>query len=90
MKLIKVDLTRASEHADRCLRAVRRRSWDSAHYLCKQDWRVFVAIPAILSEPDQTLEPNCQDGSFIYVDPPGKGEIVPVDQLDEMYLIVEK
>jgi len=99
MKLIKVDFK--GKHTGHCCvyhkalrmaekKALARSGDDEPRYLCKKSYRLFVSQVSLLERPDGSLPENCPTMGCLYVEPPGKSPLMPVEELDEMYRIVEE
>lgn len=56
------------------------------NFLCWKGEDIWVSSLAICAEPDTSLPKNCERGCM-YVQPKRSGGVIPVDQLDEIYLI---
>jgi len=57
-------------------------------YLCVRGTNIFMSDMRIIARPDETLPANCSRGC-IYVDDVTSKCCVPIDKLDEMYVIEE-
>lgn len=60
-----------------------------ADFLCRRGEDVWVSEISLAPNPDVTLPKNCKDGC-LYVQPKGKGPVIPVDCLDELYFITQE
>ncbi len=65
---------------------------ESKEFLCKLNDFHYVVELRLLDDPDRTMPANIVvDGKTedccLYVDPPGGRECIPIDKLQELYLI---
>jgi hypothetical protein len=58
-------------------------------YLCVRGTNIFISDIRIIARPDATLPVNCSHGC-LYVDDVTSKCCVPIDKLDEMYVIEEE